>query len=618
MRNDENRPVTVGDIRPSQMLYTYGVGSIVELPNISVLMMGLASWNTESLKTIHESRLLRAVKTRLSDSVEKLMALPQSSDGDESLYPTTGAPVAVFPRWLNCVSCGLLADVDSGLFRLRSDPYHPDRTKYEHSNCLGKKSTVVPSRFLVACKKGHLDDFPWKEFVHQGNLCDAPSFRLTDTGVSGQASDVWVTCVTCGNKRQMSSAFDIDNPEILGPCSGKHPHLNGLTEQCDENPRAMLLGASNSWFPNLVSIFSIPTGSDQIRQVVDKYWDDLVDAADLNILKILRKSWEKYGKLPDVRPFSDEDLWEAVQSRRTRVESGQGESQDDEDNLKIPEWKVFSDPLKAPENDDLKLVAEPPPASFRPMISGVTLAHRLREVSALIGFTRIEAPGESFDEEETDFASNGPLIAGETKWVPAAEVKGEGVFIQFDEKAVREWQKRPNVIKRNADFFEAWKAWRKVRNAKPFDAGYPGARYVLLHSFSHALMREMALECGYAAASIRERIYSNAPDTEGIDMAGILIYTTASDSEGTLGGLVSLGRTNRLEELINKALERMRLCSSDPLCAEHDVIPDGKILHGSACHACLMCPETSCERGNRLLDRSFIVETLGQKGMEFF
>lgn len=380
MRNDENRPLRVGEVRPSQMLYTYGVGSIVELPNISVLMMGLASWNTENMKTIHETRLLRAVKSRLSDSVERLMAPPQPPDSDENLYSTMGAPVAIFPRWLYCVSCGLLADVDSGLFRLRSDPYHPDRTRFEHANCGKKGATVVPSRFLVACKKGHLDDFPWKEFVHQYDECEAPSFRLTDTGLSGQASDVWVKCMTCGKKRQMSLAFDPDNQEILGPCSGKHPHLNGLTEQCDENPRAMLLGASNSWFPNLVSIFSIPTGSDQIQQVVDKYWDDLVEVQDLNVLKFLRKSWEKYVKLPDIKPFSDEELLEAIEAKRNQATSDQEDSSEDEDDLKVPEWKVFSDPSKAPESDDLKLAAEPSPPGFRSMISGVTLAHRLREV----------------------------------------------------------------------------------------------------------------------------------------------------------------------------------------------------------------------------------------------
>ena len=616
MKSDENRPFRVGEVRPSQMLYTYGVGSIVELPNISVMVMGLATWPLDHMDTIHESRLLRAVKSRLSDSVERLMALPKSDDSDEHVLSGIGTPVAVFPRWLYCVSCGLLSKVDSGVFKLKKDLYHPDKTRFEHTNCGNKTSIVVPARFLVACKKGHLDDFPWIEFVHRSAPCDAPSLKLSDTGVSGQAADIWVQCLSCKATRQMSQAFDPENKEALPPCSGNHPHLNGRTEECDEESRAMLLGASNSWFPNIVSIFSIPTETDQLKQVVDKCWDSLSDAETIDDLKKYRKTWVKHGNLPEIKPYSDEELWDAIEARRNQTNSDTAE--EDEDNLKIPEWKVFSDPVKAPESDDLKLAAEHPPASFSGLITGVTLAHRLREVSALIAFTRIEAPGESFDESEMDFAGNAPLAGGEITWVPAGEVKGEGVFIQFNEKAIEAWYRKKAVRKREMELFEAWKEWRRIRNIKPYDAGFPGAQYVLLHSFSHALMREMALECGYAAAAIRERIYSATEEMDGISMAGVLIYTAASDSEGTLGGLVSLGRSDRLEQLMTNALDKMKLCSSDPLCAEHDVRPDGKVLHGSACHACLMCPETSCERGNRLLDRSFLVETLGQKGMEFF
>ena len=117
---------------------------------------------------------------------------------------------------------------------------------------------------------------------------------------------------------------------------------------------------------------------------------------------------------------------------------------------------------------------------------------------------------------------------------------------------------------------------------------------MLLHTLSHALIREFALDCGYASSSIRERIYSRS----GADpMAGILLYTAAPDSEGTLGGLVSLGAPERLADLLNNALDNTRVCTSDPTCAEHLA---GELrdehLHGAACHACLFASETSCEQ----------------------
>jgi Domain of unknown function (DUF1998) len=152
----------------------------------------------------------------------------------------------------------------------------------------------------------------------------------------------------------------------------------------------------------------------------------------------------------------------------------------------------------------------------------------------------------------------------------------------------------------------------------PPEAGFPGMRYIVLHSFAHALMRELALECGYTAASLRERIYAREVSGTGPPMAGVLIYTAAPDSEGTLGGLVRMGRPEELGRHIERALEQLRLCSSDPLCADHEPDHDGTTLHGAVCHACLFAPETSCERGNKYLDRTVLVDTLHERGTAFF
>jgi hypothetical protein len=101
-------------------------------------------------------------------------------------------------------------------------------------------------------------------------------------------------------------------------------------------------------------------------------------------------------------------------------------------------------------------------------------------------------------------------------------------------------------------------------------------------------------------------------------MAGFLIYTAAPDSEGTLGGLVELGSPISLGRHFQQTLENMRVCASDPLCSEHLPSGDGRGIHGSCCHACLCAPETSCERGNRYLDRSVLVETFAGGGTFFF
>ena len=174
------------------------------------------------------------------------------------------------------------------------------------------------------------------------------------------------------------------------------------------------------------------------------------------------------------------------------------------------------------------------------------------------------------------------------------------------------------MLDRAAEFMDSHSKWRQTRHIEPPEDGFPGMRYILIHTFAHALMRQLALESGYSAASIRERIYARPGKRDSEPMAGLLIYTSAPDSEGTLGGLVNLGRTENLERHIAAALEAARLCASDPLCAEHLPSQAGRTLHAAACHACLFASETSCERGNRYLDRSLLIQTVERDDLAFF
>jgi hypothetical protein len=180
------------------------------------------------------------------------------------------------------------------------------------------------------------------------------------------------------------------------------------------------------------------------------------------------------------------------------------------------------------------------------------------------------------------------------------------------------WQDKPEVQRIQQEFLESHKAWRTLRKLDPPEEHFPGVRLVLLHSLAHALMRQIVLDCGYTAASVRERLYSRQPGDVGGPMAGVLLYTAAPDSEGTLGGLVELGDPITLGRHLEQALESMRLCASDPLCAEHRPDTLGRTIQGACCHACQFAPETSCERGNRYLDRSVLVNTFTSTGTAFF
>lgn len=316
----------------------------------------------------------------------------------------------------------------------------------------------------------------------------------------------------------------------------------------------------------------------------------------------------RVNQLGEATRFSDQEIWEAVQSR-----SEQTAKDSDEENLKGPEWAVLSDPDTAPTGADFVVTKGKVPDGFAESFLPTILVERIREVNALIGFTRLEAP-EDLLQAETNL-TYAPLSRERPKWVPTTEVRGEGIFLRLNPTRVSEWETNPDVIKHLASLQTANRSWRIARQLDP-DRGYLGHRHVLLHSFSHLLMRELALECGYSAASVRERIYASSRE-DGVDMAGVLIYTAAPDSEGTLGGLVRLGEPQTLGRIVARALGHARSCASDPLCAEHDPIPD-RTLHAAACHACSFAPETACECGNRFLDRATVVPTFGVSEAAFF
>jgi len=593
----------VGELRPSQLLHTFGVGSTVELPELTTLVLGLDEWPDVLGHAVSEPRLLAAVRAQVGQQVERLLTPPVVPEGESA-----GVPVAPFPRWLRCPVCNLLAPIDDGLFKLKPDPWRPERTTYVHEGCSKSRArrppTAYPARYLMTCANGHLDDFPWVEFLHGPIPCKG-TLRLVELGQGGRPGDIQVSCDKCKRRRRLSQAFGEESRPFLPPaCRGRHPHL-GTVDDCREEPITIILGASNSWFPVQVSALSIPSRAGELANAVDQAWSHLEGLpAGLEMLRYALQSVPALKRLRSlVDEIGEEPVLEAIEERRNGL--GEGDPTD----LRGPEWDVFRAADQAAETPDFRLRRVDVPRAFADRLADVVLVERLREVSALRGFTRLNAP----DDLGTKGGEIVKLAREQPRWLPCSEVRGEGIFLRFHEEQVRDWESQYRASPSAANLRAAHRAWRERRGLDP-DEGWPGERYVLLHSFAHALIRELALECGYTASSIRERLYAAEGDEP---MAGVLLYTAAPDSEGTLGGLVSLGEPEELGPLLRQALERAQLCSSDPLCAEHDPRSDSSV-HVAACHACQFASETSCERGNRFLDRGTLVPTLADLGTAYF
>ena len=246
-----------------------------------------------------------------------------------------------------------------------------------------------------------------------------------------------------------------------------------------------------------------------------------------------------------------------------------------------------------------------------PFLKSISLIHKVREVQALVGFTRLK-PVDSTDAPGSQ-AVVVPVKEPDTKWYPAYDVRGEGIFIEFDSSSINNWRSENQFLAERVALLND--NYKKSFIGENHPREITG-KFLLLHTISHLLIKQLSFECGYGIASLKERIYcSEAAD--GKEMAGILIYTACGDSEGTLGGLVRQGRSDTFPSIFNKAIENARTCSNDPVCS----LSQGQgrdSLNLAACYSCTLIPETSCEEFNCFLDRGVIVGTFDNPNLGFF
>ncbi|MGV9973235.1 DrmB family protein [Nocardia beijingensis] len=642
----------VGSARPSSLLYTYGPGSVMDLPNFTIMPMGLDEWDIiwdrrATAPVIHAPRLKDAVRTLLRSRDVELRPFPRqaNSTSRSTEGKDLGVPARVFPQWLRCTGCDLLAPLDEFQYS-NTHPYRPDLAAFEHAPCPGRRGEktrfksrpTTPARYLLACAYGHVDEFPYQQWVHRGRPCAKathPTLKMSDrtTGKGGVAT---ITCTACEMKRAMNEAQGELGRERLPKCRGRHPHLDAFAAQgCGADLHLILVGASNLWFPVSQSVIVMPESSAEHSR-------DLADRIRLALGEERLGKWiTKYRNQPEIlRDFlsDDFDLSAIDDSELVKIVDAAAappaEPTDEDANawdpvdLLVPEWRYLQrDPLGDGHSDraedeasGLTLSARDRGPHLPARISRILAVESLRKVNALVGFTRID----EFDRVD-DVVSRMVRLTRKPKprWTVATVDRGEGIFIQLDESAVAAWEAKIRET-------ELWGLHRKAHernyrsrtsdtadNYDP-DRRFRPPRYWLVHSFAHILIRELAMTCGYNAASLSERLYAWPAENGRPPAAGLLICTTASDSDGTLGGLVEQSRPDLFEAVVNRALRKATRCASDPICANRTPQDPEEFLHGAACHCCVMASETSCERSNRFLDRRFLIDLPGHDGFGFF
>lgn len=565
-------------LRPSQIITTFGPGSIVDLPDDSVMIAGIEHWFSEGHKPhkkISEPRLQAALK------VNEFRTPPVGS------FRENDVPFVRFPRWRVCPKCNRLSD------QFRWPKGNPDLPPVPR--CDACNMPTYPARIVVACTKGHIDDFPWYRWVHRGQNCGGGNLFLRGEGKSAALGDLRVDC-SCGKSWTLSGALGREAmADAHCVCQGRQPWLNDEKEDCMERLYALQRGASNIYFSVVRSALSIPPWSDPLQAEVASWWGQF-----RNPLPV-----ETWSAVIQAR-FPNEDE-RRVRECIARLEGLKTERP----SIRREEYLVL-DSNRDYISTYFETREQRLTSGLDKYLARLIAIPRLREVRTLIGFSRIEAPEmdptmEVFNEEQGFAVTTVPISAKQLDWLPAVENLGEGVFLRLNSRRLENWENLDAVKRRANNLLDAYSSWRQKRGLLALKGQRP--RLILLHTLAHMLMRQMSLDCGYSSASLRERIYSDEK------MAGLLIYTSTPDSDGSLGGLVRQVKLvknpdgsdrDNIRRILTDVIELARTCSSDPLCREHNPRRTER-LNGAACHACTMVSETSCEFGNRLLDRGMLV-----------
>jgi hypothetical protein len=601
-----------GDLRSSQVITTFGPGGMVDLPDDSIIVAGLDHWHydnaTLSECRIEEPRLVAKLCDEFGYESLSLRKPPPSRDKDDPGFH----PHIVgwkFPEWF--ISRRTIRSGPKGIWRRRRLVHlnYLDGGRFREDD--NRKYPVVPVRFVRACRRGHIGDIVWSAFVHVDSEPCGREMWLEERGTTGDLESIFIVCA-CGLQRSLSQAARLQL-RALGNCEGRRPWLGpGNRESCGEPNRLLIRSASNAYFPQLMSVISIP----DIRNPVD---DVIRSAMDVGLVIVDTKEKLAMARaIPAVAEklegLDDDTVWDSIQ----RVLGG---SSNTSRPVKEVEFEALSDAreelgMDEPEGD-FYARALPKDKWDAPWMKGIrriVLAHRLREVVAQTGFTRFEAGGTDI-QGELALDVQPAKLGLDADWLPAVENRGEGIFIEFDEEQVSDWLEQESVQARGRELSAGFNTWKEQHENSSRE--FPGLPYYFLHSLSHLLLNSISLECGYPASSLRERIYAIPPGDGLPGRYGILIYTGSSDAEGTLGGLVLAGR--EISKHFKVALEMGKLCSNDPVCGYHR--PDGsehQPLSAAACHGCLYVSETSCEQRNEFLDRALVVETVEVLGIGFF
>ena len=590
-------------IRAAQLITPFGPGAIVDIGGESLVCKDISEWP--------EHKCLPLPENTLEKILGKKIRRPPLEDS------AAVVPFARFPKWMFCPSCRRLYLIEKAV---------DEANKFEKPICSGKECSstpLVPMRFIAVCEKGHMQDIDWHWWAHKNaqpaqtgrcnNRSESELYFETHGASGGDFNSMKIRC-KCGSWNTFEQLIGIPYP---ANCQAKQPWQGYTKDSCNAKLTVLPRAATNVYYPEIRSALDI--GSDAIAATIGNeaaLFGWLKTNASIDGLKVTAQMLPHWKNIPRLYEhiileasrlfYLDEvlvkkNLFNFIDGNDAQAASTRESSDKSQHGILKGEWSYLA---RAESFNGVNFkarvrsVEELRGFGFSDIFEQITMIDRLREVKALVGFRRIKPDSET-DIIPADLNNN-------ANWILGIDTFGEGIFIKFSESEIRRWEIgiQKKYSSKSSKLSEKCIRWGR----QPAEV-YSSPRFISLHTFAHGLIRRLSFDTGYPSTSLKERIYVGEADNP---MAGILIYTSEGDSEGSLGGLVRQGDPSKLINTVKSTLMDLSWCSSDPVCSElENQGLDG--LNSSACHACCLISETSCVFNNTLLDRRLVIGSMDGK-----
>lgn len=616
-----------------KMLSAYGgVGSILETSKGALLVEQFDKWKFFSDASrifdqdefmIEDNRLLKRLQVHFKH-LQKFVRVPTNianpfiQNDSVPLETKRIASAKYFPEWMYCPNCERFKNIRDWwkgwhqTLQMLNEPNAGEKfikPKCYHCFDAAKKGNkkkryyeLEQVRFIMTAPNGEMRDLPWdrwnlaeknvkEEDADGGTIrldftqlcCDKPDLRYLRSETFADLAGIRVRCMNTGcsaNGREVTLAG------LFGLRIGKDK---------DKQFKPVIRTSNSVYYPLCINSIYLPKKIQEIKQ------DD--KATIRNLLangvgkEIIYTTFQNRYDKQTIDDFIDEKDQATFEA---------------EIQYRLKEFKFILEHPNYTEEQNSNLTYENQDTTTLSKfgISTLIKVKRLKLTTVQTAFTRQEPfdkdlfirDGDNQTPIKIKYTSSQAI---NTNHLLATESFGEGIFIDLDKKKVDEWffkhYSETQAFRERIDTLRERISHSEILQKDKFTDQRHLAKFILVHTLSHLLTKELEFLCGYAATSFSERLFVDSDN-----MQGLLLYTVAG-SEGSYGGIITQSEPTLFKKILESALFRSNDCASDPVCYHSDGQGIGG-MNFAACYSCSLLPETSCEEFNSFLDRAMLID----------